>query len=61
MPTKVRATGTPMSFRPPRKAVDHLLERQIAQAQFGQPVGKISELHHDALTVPLQPPRIKVA
>ena len=46
--------------QPPREAVDHLLQRQVAQARFGQPVGKSSQVHHDALSVPLQTLWIKV-
>jgi len=47
--------------QPPREAVDHLLQRQVAQARFGQPVGKSSQVHHCELSVPLQTLRIKVA
>jgi len=61
MPTKVRATGTPTSFSRREKTVDHLFQRQVAQARVGQPVGESSQLHHDELTVPLQTLRIKVA
>ena len=35
--------------QPPREAVDHLLERQVAQAPIGQPVGERGECRHDGL------------
>jgi hypothetical protein len=53
--------GHAQVVQPSREAVDHLLQRQVAQARFGQPVGESNQLHHDAFTVPLLPLRIKVA
>ena len=35
--------------QPPREAVDHLLQWQVAQARIRQPVGELGEFRHDGL------------
>ena len=61
MPTKVRATGTPMSFSRREKPSTISSSGRLRRPEVGQPVGESSQLHHDELTVPLQTLRIKVA